>query len=207
LSSEYRVVSTEYLVEIKKGNRKVKKNKTAYIIFCLLFAIFMLSACTNWKALYVETQHELEECQSAQEEEIIVEEPKTITFDGQQVDTIYIPYKPVIASDKDTKQSFEKKEMPRHDNKPEYQRRLRFSKEQDSVVVFLTIMNQLQGNRFVQAVQVDSVLYNKKVKTITKTVPIQLEAEYNYYRDMFVGIAAALLVLALFAFIKHYRKG
>ena len=183
-------------------------------ILTLFFLSYILSACTNYKALYLQTRADLDECLSTEPKEQVYTDDVVIADPGAvQSDTIYISdvigqgskvksEKTVIAST--AKQPLEMMRSPlrrltnRDDGDLQYEKQYQLFLNKDSVQVWVSVTNQLINQALIQTVGIDSLKYPKK-KLVQSFTRIEKVYEYNRFKSMFWGVGSGLVIFVLFA--------
>ena len=183
------------------------KYKIILILLPFIFFLFTYS-CTNWKAKYLVTQGDLDDCLSVEPKEIIYIEDETVK-DKQavQTDTLYIRELEIGNREPAPTESQNPKSKIRNPI-PElyYDKQFDMGLKKDSVKVWLTVENRLIGNVFVQTVRIDSVKY-PKIKVVREYSKVETIREYNRWKMLIWGFMGGLFIFGVFAYFwTRYKR-
>jgi hypothetical protein len=160
----------------------LSKGEECFVALLLAMTI-ILSSCTNWKAKFVQTQADLDNCLNAPEN--VTVQPMTMQVNKPsptQSDTIdFVDIAPPVINEA-------------HDSKPvKFDRIKYYAFFTDTTAVYFTISNRLENNRLLQIIQIDSMQYECKDIIKTKIVK-EVIRETNLWKGIGIGFIGGLVL-------------
>jgi len=171
--------------------------KTKYIKIAVLVALLaMLTSCTNWRAKFLESQHELEKARNPEETTLTEVKPVQLTpANAVKRDTIVINVPAETTHIGTTR-------VVKRLQKISFSAERAYFFNQDSLKVWITISNQLLGHMLFQRARLDSVRYPRRTTTTIRKVPVEVD-KTNPYKAVAIGAITATVIILLFTFLRR----